>query len=102
MLLHRKSTIMQPERPSLRQPIECAKFFKNRAGDIIVIQLKEYEGVPFLDVRQFFVDEQGVMRPSKKGVTVTVRKLPDLLAGVRKAAAKAAELGLLTDGPSDG
>ena len=28
-------------RPGLREPIEVGKFFKNRKGDVVVVQIKE-------------------------------------------------------------
>jgi Transcriptional Coactivator p15 (PC4) len=91
--------MQQPaSRPSLREPIEIGKFFKNRAGDIIAVQLKEYEGVPFVDVRQFFTGDDGVTRPTKKGVTVVVRKLPELAAAINKALERARAIGLLDEG----
>jgi hypothetical protein len=58
------------QRPKLSEPIEVGKFFKNRKGDIVVVQLKEYEGVAFCDVRQFFTDDNGITRPTKRGVAV--------------------------------
>ena len=36
------------------EPIEIGKFFKNRKGDFVVVQIKQFEGFTFLDVRQFF------------------------------------------------
>jgi Transcriptional Coactivator p15 (PC4) len=88
-------------RPTLPEPIEVAKFFKNRRKDIIVVSLSTFEGRNLVDVRQHFTNEQGLMRPTSKGVAMVVLRLPDLAAAVNKALSKARELGLL-DGEEGG
>jgi hypothetical protein len=82
-------------RPTLEKPIEVAKFFKNRRKDVIVVSLSTYEGRNLVDVRQHFTNDQGLMRPTSKGVAMVVLRLPELAAAVNKALAKARELGLL-------
>jgi hypothetical protein len=82
---------------SLEQSIEIGKFFKNRKGDVIVVQIKEFQGVVFADVRQFFTGEDGVTRPTKRGVAISLRKLEELAGLINKAITKARELGLLHD-----
>jgi hypothetical protein len=88
---------MTTRRPTLSEPIEVAKFFKNRRKDVIVVSLSTYEGCNLVDVRQHFHNEQGQMRPTNKGVAMVVLRLPDLAKAVNKALAKAKELGLLDD-----
>ncbi len=82
---------------TLTEPIEIGKFFKNRKGDVIVVQIKEFEGVVFADIRQFFIGEDGVTRPTKRGVALSLRKLDELAGLLDKAIAKARELGLIRD-----
>jgi hypothetical protein len=84
-------------RPGLREPIEVGKFFKNRKGDVVVVQIKEYEGFVFCDIRQFFQDETGVSRPSKKGIAIGLRRLEDLAGLIDRTLAKARELGLIPE-----
>jgi hypothetical protein len=84
-------------RPALDQPIEVAKFFKNRRKDIIVVSLSTFEGRNLVDVRQFFTNEQGQIRPTSKGVAMVVLRLPELAAAINKALKQAQELGLLDD-----
>jgi hypothetical protein len=88
---------MSARRPTLDEPIEVAKFFKNRRKDVIVVSLSTFEGRNLVDVRQHFTNEQGQMRPTSKGVALVVLRLPELAAAVNKALAKAQELGLLDD-----
>ena len=82
----------------LTEPIEIGKFFKNRKGDQVVVQIKEYEGFVFCDIRQFFQDETGVSRPSKNGIAIGLRGLEDLAGIINRTLAKARELGLLDRG----
>jgi hypothetical protein len=82
-------------RPTLDEPIEIAKFFKNRRKDVIVVSLSTYEGRNLVDVRQHFTNEQGLMRPTSKGVAMVVLRLPELAKAINKALAKAQELGLI-------
>jgi hypothetical protein len=93
---NRKTDRRQAPKPALPEPIDVKKFFANRKGDIIVIALRQLEGgPPFLDIRKFFTDENGVMRPTKKGVSVAIIRAPDLCDGVTKAVKVAQQLGLL-------
>jgi hypothetical protein len=82
-------------RPTLEEPIEIAKFFKNRRKDVIVVSLSTFEGCNLVDVRQHFTNEQGQMRPTQKGIAMLTARLPELHAAIAKALAKARELGLL-------
>ena len=84
-------------RVTLSEPVEVAKFFKNRRKDVIVVSLSTYEGRNLVDVRQHFHNDKGQMRPTSKGVAMVVLRLPDLAKAVNKAMAKAKELGLLDD-----
>jgi Transcriptional Coactivator p15 (PC4) len=79
------------------RPIEIGKFFKNRKGDVVVVQIKEFEGVIFADIRQFFTGQDGVTRPTKKGVALSLHKLGDLAELIAKARAIAAERDLIRE-----
>jgi hypothetical protein len=82
---------------SLEQPILIGRFFKNRRHDIVAVQIKSYEGVIFCDIRQFFENDAGQNCPTKKGIGITLRKLPELVSLLEKAIEKATELGLIGD-----
>ena len=81
----------------ITEPIEIGKFFKNRKGDVIVVQIKQFEGVVFADARQFFTDTDGISRPTKKGLAISLRHLPKLIALLGKALTKAHALGLVRE-----
>lgn len=84
-------------RPTLPEPIQVAKFFKNRRKDVIVVALSTFEGRNLVDVRQYFQNERGQDRPTSKGVAMVVNRLPDLAKAVNQALAKARDLGLIDD-----
>jgi hypothetical protein len=50
-------------KPALAEPVEVKTSFANCKGDIVVIALRQLEGAPFLDIRKFFTDENGIVRP---------------------------------------
>jgi hypothetical protein len=83
-------------RPTLPEPVEVAKFWKNRKHDAIVVSLRTYEGRNFLDVRTHAMKD-GCLVPTPKGVTVAIPRMAELSAAMTKALAKARELGLLDD-----
>ena len=89
--------VMRSVNTSLREPTKIGSLFKNRRGDVIIVQLKEYQGFIFCNIRQFFQDKTGISRPTKKGIAIGLRKLDDLADLINKAIAKAHELGLLNN-----
>jgi hypothetical protein len=82
----------------IEQPIMVGRFFKNRRGDIVAVQIKSFEGVVFCDIRQFFQNDAGQSCPTKKGVALTLGKLPERVELLEKTLAKARELGLIREG----
>jgi hypothetical protein len=79
------------------QPIEIGKFFKNRKGDFVVVAIKEFQGIRYLDIRQFFTGDDGKSFPTKKGIAVRLHKLEELAGLINNAIAKAHELGLIRE-----
>jgi hypothetical protein len=86
-------------RVTLVEPIEIAKFWKNRRrNESVHVTLSEYEGQRVVNVRVYCTGTDGIDRPTPKGVAMGIRKLPELAKALVKAEAKAIELGLLDDG----
>src|SRR5690349_25091897 len=86
----------------LAEPIEIAKFWKNRRrAESVHVSLSEYEGHPLINVRIYATGADGIDRPTTKGVAMGIRKLPELAQALAKALAKAEakarELGLISD-----
>jgi Transcriptional Coactivator p15 (PC4) len=80
----------------LPEPIVCSEFWRNRGGESVRIQLREYEGQVLVDLR-VHVMREGKLVPTHKGLALTIRKLPELTVAVGKALKRARELGLFED-----
>jgi hypothetical protein len=87
-------TRKQDRRATLSEPVEIAKFWKNRKGDAVIVRLSTYEGHNIADVRTWFTAGDGKMRPGK-GFTCGVRHLEKLVDALARARLKAKELGLI-------
>lgn len=49
-------------------------------GDKIIVSLREYKGKEFVDVRIFFFDEESqAWIPTKKGVAMAKKHVPELI-----------------------
>jgi Transcriptional Coactivator p15 (PC4) len=85
-------------RPKIPEPIVIDRFFKNRRrSDVIVTTLSTYQDKNIVDVRQYFTNENGQLRPTGKGVAMGIGRLVELQAAIAKAVSKAKALGLLDD-----
>ena len=69
----------------LPEPIEVAKFWVNRGGDALIVQLREFEGVLLVDVRKHYSAPDGTLQPTAKGISLSIRKLPELTVAIGKA-----------------
>jgi hypothetical protein len=92
---HRKTDRTRSSaRPTLREPVIVAEWWKNRSGVAIRIRLSTYEGHNLVDVRSWFTGDDGKLKPGK-GFAASIKHLPRLAAEITKALRKAAELGLV-------
>jgi hypothetical protein len=90
-------------RVTLPEPIEIAKFWKNRRrNESVRVTMSEYEGHSLINVRVYATGTDGIDRPTAKGVAMGIRRLPELAKALVKAEAKARELGLLDDDDAAG
>ena len=80
---------------------EVDKFWRDRSGRAIVTRLTAFKTHSLVDIRTWFTADDGTMRPAK-GLTCSVRLLPELAKAIAKATTKAHELGLIAgDGGAD-
>jgi hypothetical protein len=85
-------------RVTFAAPVEIAKFWKNRRrNESVHVSLSEYEGHCLINVRVYCTGTDGIDRPTPKGLSLVVLRLPELAKAINKALAKAQELGLLPD-----
>jgi hypothetical protein len=78
-----------------------SEFWANRRGESIRVQFSEFKGRSLVDVRKYFTAPDGTMRPTKKGFSIAIARLPELARAFRKAIRKAGELGLIDVGETD-
>lgn len=72
-------------------------FDKNRSEEVR-IELSEYQGHDLVSARVYApAGASGARVPTRKGLTVGVRLLPALIAGLRQAEHEARAAGLLSD-----
>ena len=74
---------------ALPEPIVAAEFWANRRGESVRVQLREFEGAALVDVRKHYTGADGKLQPTKKGLSLAIRRLPELAAAINKALAKA-------------
>lgn len=58
-----------------------AEFNKNPL-DLVRVTLRTYKSKQYVDVRQFYRDDEGEWKPTKKGVSMSTDLLPELRNGV--------------------
>jgi hypothetical protein len=100
MSIYRKTARQMPARQcpiAENEPIEIHKMSRDRRGNALVFSLKSYEGRAFFDLRTYYTDQDGIFKPTAKGITASPSKLPDIFKAIVKAVDRARELGLLDE-----
>jgi len=84
-----------PQRSELTPVLEADQI----VGEEVRVSIDEFRGHVLLDIRVFadFTPAR-VRMPTKKGISIQVVQLPDLIKALQDAAATARKLGLLSDG----
>lgn len=78
-------------------PISIAEWYKG-PGYVVRVSLDEFKGQTYVNARVWYTAANGEFRPSKNGVGLSLRHLPDLIRAFQDAAERARALGLLDDG----
>ena len=65
---------------------------KNR-NESIVVSESEYKGFDLIDIRTFFADasDDSILYPTKKGITIRLEKVDELIAALTKISQKEEE-----------
>jgi hypothetical protein len=79
--------------PAAQLPLTIGEWAKGR--DTIRVRLDRFNGRDILDVRLWWTDEAGDLRPGRSGITVAVAHLPRLADALVAAVDEARALGLL-------
>jgi hypothetical protein len=61
--------------------------FKRNADETLQVSLSVFKGKTYVDVRLFYEDTEGELRPTKKGITVTPELWDEFRAGIAQAEA---------------
>jgi hypothetical protein len=70
---------MEKEQPNYESQIIEIK--KNKTN-YVQIELREYEGHEYVDVREFYDDKEGRRLPTKKGITFSPTVLEQVIEGL--------------------
>jgi len=70
---------MEKEQPNYESQIIVIK--KNKTN-YVQIELREYEGHEYVDVREFYDDKEGRRLPTKKGITFSPTVLEKVIEGL--------------------
>ena len=82
-------------RRTLDEPLLVGQFHRNRRGEVVRVSLSTYENRNICDVRVYFTGKDGLPLPTKKGVCISVLRIPELLAALTKAQQQSVDLGLV-------
>jgi hypothetical protein len=62
---------------------EIGRIARNEQEQLIVSK-GEFKGKEYVDIRVFYLDDKGEVRPTKKGITVLASLFPELLEVLKK------------------
>ena len=68
-----------------------ATVLEKNSRESLVINQTEFKGVKLVDVRVFYKDENGDLKPTKKGVSVRLNHLDALIKALSEVSATARE-----------
>lgn len=54
-------------------------------GEVIRVEVSDYEGRKFAQIRQWFTDDNGELKRTKKGVTFGASAIPAIIQGLQTA-----------------
>jgi hypothetical protein len=100
MSSYRKTGRKMPDRQcpiAENEPIEIHKMWRDRGGKALVFSLKSYQGRAFFDLRTYYTDQDGVSKPTAKGITASPSKLREIAKAIEKTVDRARELGLIDE-----
>jgi len=70
---------------------------EKNSRESLVINQSEFKGVKLVDVRVFYKDEAGDLKPTKKGVSVRLEQLDALIKALSTVSATAREQELVEE-----
>lgn len=52
---------------------------KKNGSSSFIVRLTEFKDIPYIDIREHFINKAGDLIPTKKGVSLTIEKAKELL-----------------------
>ena len=71
--------------------------FHKNSQEVVKVTLDEFHGREVVDIRAYFSDVNGEWQPSRKGITLSIECIPELLEIVRMAKVTLIDNGRLED-----
>ena len=71
-----------PTAPKAQTPGQRRATFARSDTEELRVELASYEGHPFVNLRIWFTGTDGQWHPTKKGCTVRLREVPELVAAL--------------------
>lgn len=68
------------------------------AKEVLQVAIREFKGYDLLDLRVFVDVDEEEPRPTQKGISLRVTRMPALIEALKKAQAEAERRGLLPEG----
>jgi hypothetical protein len=81
--------------PIFTDPLIVAEWLINRRDDSLRVSLENYQTSRLVNIRKWYVDDNGQKRPTKRGIALSLAQLPRLAAALNEALRIATELGLI-------
>lgn len=54
-------------------------------GEVIRVEISEFKGQQYLNIRTWYTDKEGNLKPTQKGVTVRPEHFKELMEALRQA-----------------
>jgi len=70
--------------------------------ETIRFSVSEFKGKQYADARVYYRDDDGELKPTRKGLTISPDIWPDFVAGIERLGAELAERGLLQEEKTNG
>lgn len=68
---------------------------QRNSQDTFIFKLTEYKGKKYIDIRTYYRDDAGELKPTKKGINIPVVSFPAFLAAFNQAQVELVNAGAL-------
>ena len=75
---------------------ELIREFRRSRREIVRVSLDRYKESDLINIRAWFIDAEGELRPTRDGIALAVKHLPALAQALHDALTRAQELGIVT------